>query len=324
MKKEKLKVFVGLSGGVDSAVAAALLARAGYEVSGVFIKVWEPPGVACTWRQERRDAMRVAAELNIPLITLDLAKEYKRGVVDELLAGYRAGRTPNPDILCNREIKFGAFYKWARERGADFVATGHYVRKNGAGGLSVAADKNKDQSYWLWTLRPEVLAHALFPIGDYAKTEVRKLAKKFGLPVAAKKDSQGLCFIGPVDFKKWLRRELGEGSHLYTIGEKVEGKFVVDKKAKTKELVTGLDLATSPHASREFLITETNWLAKINPAKTYQARARYRAPLAPLTVQILPKGKAKIVWSKEPQLAVPGQSLVIYDGQKLVGGGIIV
>jgi tRNA-specific 2-thiouridylase len=195
----------------------------------------------------------------------------------------------------------------------------------------VAADKNKDQSYWLWTLKSEVLARALFPIGDYEKTEVRKLAKKFGLPVAAKKDSQGLCFIGPVDFKKWLRRELGEGSHLYTIGEKVEGKFVVDKKAKTKELVTGLDLATSPHASREFLITETNWLAKINPAKTYQARARYRAPLLPVKIKVLPASasdgkndQAKISWAKETSLAVPGQSLVIYDGPRLIGGGIIV
>jgi len=256
-KKKKIKVFVGLSGGVDSAVSAALLKERGYAVTGVFIKAWTPEGYPCTWKEDRRSAMKVAAILDIPFITLDLEKEYKKEVVDYMIAEYKKGRTPNPDVMCNKEIKFGHFLKFALENGADFVATGHYAllspksdfgltRSRTSGyQLLEGADKNKDQSYFLWTLTEKQLKHTLFPIGSLQKNEVRKLAKKFGLPQAARKDSQGLCFLGKVDMKEFLSRYItskkgevlnkrGEvighhfGALFFTIGER--HGFTITKK----------------------------------------------------------------------------------------------
>src|SRR3989344_3929521 len=192
------KVFVGLSGGVDSAVAAALLKNAGARVTGVFIKGWYPPGLPCTWASERRDAMRVAARLRIPFATLDASEEYRKSVIDYLLAEYRAGRTPNPDVMCNREVKFGAFYRYAMEQGADSIAMGHYL-----GG-------EKDQSYFLWAVSKDILAKTLFPVGEMEKGEVRALAKHFNLPVAEKRDSQGICFLGSVSVKDFLKSEIGD------------------------------------------------------------------------------------------------------------------
>ncbi len=200
----KKKVFVGLSGGVDSSVSAALLQSQGYDVFGVFIKVWQPDFYECTWKEDRLDAMRVCAKLNIPFYTLDLEKEYKKEVVDYMIEEYKNGRTPNPDVMCNKYIKFGGFFDWAMSQGADFVATGHYARLNKEHELVAGRDSNKDQSYFLWTLTKEQLSKTLFPVGDIEKTEVRKLAKKFGLPTAEKKDSQGLCFIGKVDMAEFL------------------------------------------------------------------------------------------------------------------------
>src|SRR3972149_2581934 len=201
---KKKMVFVGLSGGVDSSVTAALLKEQGYEVVGVFIKTWQPDFIECTWPEERRDAMRVAAHLDIPFLTFDLEKEYKKEVGDYMVSEYRAGRTPNPDVMCNKEIKFGAFLQKALAMGADFVATGHYAEISqirNVFSLKKSPDPSKDQSYFLWTLTQEQLAHILFPIGHFKKTEVRKLAKKFALPVAEKKDSQGICFLGDIDLK---------------------------------------------------------------------------------------------------------------------------
>lgn len=195
------KLFVGMSGGVDSSVSAALLKEAGYHVTGVFLKVWQPDFLPCNWKEERLDAMRVAAVLDIPFVTIDLEKEYKEEVVDYMIAEYRRGRTPNPDVMCNKEIKFGAFLKKALAMGADAVATGHYAQNmfNPAAGtvglweMRESADTDKDQTYFLWTLTQERLSKILFPIGHLTKPEVRKLAQKFGLPTAEKKDSQGLC-----------------------------------------------------------------------------------------------------------------------------------
>src|SRR3989344_2884485 len=191
---KKGKVFVGLSGGVDSAVSVALLKRAGYDVVGVFIKVWSPDWLPCAWPEERRDAMRVCATLDIPFLTLDLADKYKRDVADYMIEEYRRGRTPNPDVMRNKEIKFGAFYDWAIKQGAPacrqagtYVATGHYaqlIRSSASYQLVMGRDKNKDQSYFLWNLKQEQLSHVLFPVGDLQKDEVRKLAKKFKIPVA--------------------------------------------------------------------------------------------------------------------------------------------
>ena len=170
-------------------MSAALQKEQGYSVTGVFIKAWQPEWMACTWREERRDAMKVCLSLNIPFLFFDFEKEYKQAVVDKMLEEYKAGRTPNPDVLCNREIKFGIFWQKVRD-GADFIATGHYL------------SGEKDQSYFLWTLTKDDLAHTLFPVGQMEKTEVRRLAKKFNLPVAEKKDSQGICFIGNVSMEE--------------------------------------------------------------------------------------------------------------------------
>jgi len=213
-KKLNKKVFVGMSGGVDSSVSAALLLRDGYDVTGVFIKVWQPDedisGLKCTWREDRLDAMRVAAKIGIKFETLDLEAEYKREVVDYMIAEYRAGRTPNPDVMCNKHVKFGGFYDWAIKQDADYIATGHYAQilpspsAPNTFNLVAGNDANKDQSYFLWTLTQEQLHRTLFPVGNIEKPRVRELAKSFGLPTAEKKDSQGLCFIGKIDIKEFL------------------------------------------------------------------------------------------------------------------------
>ncbi|MEI6553005.1 MAG: tRNA 2-thiouridine(34) synthase MnmA [bacterium] len=201
------KVFVGLSGGVDSSVSALLLKKAGFDVTGVFIKVWQPENGDCTWKEDRRDAMRVAANLGIKFITLDLRDEYKHGVVDYMIDEYAKGRTPNPDVMCNKEVKFGAFMNFALANGADFVATGHYAQTAG-GEMFEGRDGEKDQSYFLWTLKGEQLNKILFPIGHLEKAEVRKIAEKNNIPVARKKDSQGVCFIGHIDMKDFIREHI--------------------------------------------------------------------------------------------------------------------
>lgn len=290
-RNSKPRVFVGLSGGVDSAVSAALLKKDGYDVTGVFIKAWTPEGYPCNWKEDRRSAMRVAAVLDIPFITLDLEKEYKKEVVDYMIREYKEGKTPNPDVMCNKEIKFGHFLKFALDNGADFVATGHYCQtsplaplldagegkrarkvlekslaratgkpedfseRSFSGPLSCkiklkeGADKNKDQSYFLWTLTQDQLRHILFPIGHLQKSEVRKLAGKFGLPQETRKDSQGLCFLGKINMKEFLSKyipqkrgevlnakgeKIGEheGAILYTIGER--HGFTINQKSENK------------------------------------------------------------------------------------------
>ena len=224
------KVYVAMSGGVDSSVAAALLKKKGYEVTGVFFKPWQPDkGLAfCNWEKDRRDAIAVAEVLGIPFKTWDFSKEYKNKVGVYMIEAYRQGITPNPDVMCNKEIKFGLFLKKALKEGADFIATGHYVQLRTASdkrqatsqkkiipadnlkpktySLFQAKDKNKDQSYFLWTLTQEQLKYCLFPIGDYTKPEVRKLAKKFNLSTFDKKDSQGVCFIGQLNMKEFLKK----------------------------------------------------------------------------------------------------------------------
>ena len=266
-------VFIGLSGGVDSSVAATLLKKQGHKITGVFIKIWSPEWIGCTSKEDRLDAMRVCAHLNIPFREIDLTKEYKREVVDYMVSEYKAGRTPNPDVMCNRKIKFGKFFDWAVSQGADFVATGHYARIAKAQNtdlskiqtkhktqypkllttnhlLLTGIDSSKDQTYFLWTLTQRELSRTLFPVGHLTKPAVRKLAKKFGLPTAEKKDSQGLCFLGPIDVKAFLKQHIkpkrgnvlnfkGEtiGTHesatFYTLGER--RGFIITKKSSTDE-----------------------------------------------------------------------------------------
>ena len=199
-------VFVGLSGGVDSSVTALLLQKAGAKVQGVFIQGWYPENMPCTWKEDRMDAMRVAAQLQIPFHTLDASREYKKSVIDYLLREYKAGRTPNPDIMCNRDVKFGAFYTFARMHGADFIATGHYARVEDDA-LLKGVDGDKDQSYFLWAIAKSTLASILFPLGGYTKKEVRDVALKHSLPTAQKKDSQGICFLGNISIEDFLQAE---------------------------------------------------------------------------------------------------------------------
>jgi tRNA-uridine 2-sulfurtransferase len=343
---DRKKVFVGMSGGVDSSVSAALLKDQGYDVTGVFIRVWNPDWLPCDWKEERRDAMRVAAHLNISFITLDLQEEYKKGVVDYMLREYKAGRTPNPDVMCNKEVKFGHFLKKARDMGADYIATGHYARNEAV--LYEGADKNKDQSYFLWTLTQNELKHVLFPVGHLEKSDVRKLAQKYKLPTADKKDSQGICFIGKVDMKEFLEHyietspgnimnEQGEviGTHdgalFYTIGQR--HGFTISKKSTVDQpyYITGKNIEENtltvsqkvePDAlkrAQKVTLSSINWISEIpHPDKNYGARIRYRQEKQ--ESQIVDN----IVTFTEPQQGVsPGQSLVLYDGEMCLGGGII-
>lgn len=261
-KTHRKKVFVGMSGGVDSSVSAALLKEAGFDVTGVFIKAWYPDFLDCSWRSERMDAMRVAVALGIPFLTFDCEKEYKKNVIDYMIATYAKGHTPNPDVMCNRSVKFDAFWRRAKALGADAIAMGHYARISDASTLEAhntehardntkysllaGTDLNKDQSYFLWTLTQTDLSHTLFPIGDRTKSEVRNEARRFHLSVAEKSDSQGICFLGAVDLTEFLAHfidvkkgnvlnERGEiiGTHdgavFYTLGQR--HGFTITKKA---------------------------------------------------------------------------------------------
>jgi tRNA-uridine 2-sulfurtransferase len=325
-----VRVWVGLSGGVDSAVSAALLQRAGAEVTGVFIKGWYPPGMPCTWAAERRDAMRVAAHLHIPFRTIDASREYKQHVIDYLVAEYRAGRTPNPDILCNKEIKFGVFYREAVAAGADYIATGHY--RSG----------EKDQSYFLWAVPREALAKTLFPVGQYEKERVRALARKWDLPVWEKKDSQGICFLGPISVEEFLEKEFGrapgeaqteggmyagkhQGALLSTIGERVAltdgepGPWFVRAKDVEKNLLIVDHSRVLPveRASRNISFSSPNWLRE--PVGKVEAQYRYRG------AKLLGRIENGVFISDTPLLETPspGQSLVFYKEGELIGGGSI-
>ncbi len=335
-----------MSGGVDSSVSAALLKQQGYDVTGVFIKVWQPDFIECTWKEDRLDAMRVASSLDIPFVTLDLENEYKRGVIDYMIDEYKKGRTPNPDVMCNREVKFGAFFKWAKEQDKDaFIATGHYAEHE-EGSLKKSKDENKDQTYFLWTLTKEQLQSTFFPVGGMKKSEVRELASNFNLPVSEKKDSQGLCFVGTIDVKTLLKNYIEEkrgdiinedgliigyhnGAMFYTIGERhgfmITKKstsdapyFVIAKNADTNVLTVS---HTAPHEKmgETIHLEKINWTKDIKSGEVYEARARYRAPLA--KVQIVSEKEVKVI---EGELtAASGQSLVLYDGNSCIGGGII-
>ncbi|MBX4206393.1 tRNA 2-thiouridine(34) synthase MnmA [Candidatus Parcubacteria bacterium] len=343
------KVFVGLSGGVDSAVSAALLKEEGYDVTGVFIRAWQPDWLPCTWREERRDAMKVALELEIPFLFLDAEKEYKQGVVDKMLEEYKKNRTPNPDVLCNKEIKFGTFWQFARERGADFIATGHYARIED-GTLKEGKDIEKDQSYFLWTLTQDDLSHTLFPVGHLEKSEVRELAKKFNLPVAEKKDSQGICFMGDVSMEDFLSHYIeakpgkvvnadGEviGTHkgliYYTVGERhgfdvvkkgeSSGPFyVVLKDAKKNVLVVSdKEEEIKEFSPKKILISATNWV-NVPENPEFAARIRYRGEKLHST--LLLEGKKLCIEFKEPVRGLSlGQSVVFYYRDECLGGAVM-
>ena len=344
------KIFVGLSGGVDSSVSAALLLRAGADVTGVFIKGWYPDFLNCDWKEERRDAMRVAAHLGIPFLTCDAEESYKKYVIDYMISEYKDGRTPNPDVMCNKYVKFGTFFDFAMKHGADYVATGHYAQSKD-GLLCVGKDSNKDQSYFLWAVPKEHIEKTIFPIGDLEKNEVRKLASKFKLFTSDKKDSQGLCFLGKVDLDEFLSEyipkekgdvlnEKGEiigahdGVHLYTIGER--HGFIITKKTtddrpmyiiskdilKNTITVSCSEMPKKENSVSEVILRDVNWTNFPTFEKKYLCRWRYRQPL--LECEIVEKNDTYKVSFSEIQNFVPkGQSLVLYDGEICLGGGII-
>ena len=362
------KVFVGLSGGVDSAVSVALLKEAGFLVTGVFIKAWQADFLPCNWRTERRDAMKVAIALDIPFLFFDLGEEYKKGVIDKIVEEYRVGRTPNPDVLCNREVKFGAFWQKAKELGADFIATGHYARVEGVGSkecgvgklatntnlfsLLESVDNSKDQSYFLWTLTQDDLAHTLFPIGHLEKSEVRRLAKKFDLPVAEKKDSQGVCFLGDISMDEFLSHFIetkkgdvlninGEvigthdGSLYYTIGERrgfdvnkkdADSKafYVVSKDMKANTItVSNVESEISNLSPKRILLKNINWINKPIDSEPLEARIRYRGERLLVKVVENSRGIWEVGFDKPAKGLSFGQSIVFYQGKECLGGAIM-
>ena len=384
MNNNKKTVFVGVSGGVDSSVSAALLKDQGYNVVGVFIRTWSPDFIKCTWRDERRDAMRVCAHLGIPFLECDAEEEYKKGVADYMIEEYKKGRTPNPDVMCNREVKFGVFWNFAKSHGADFIATGHYAVNNSKSNYSFqlckSPDSSKDQSYFLWTLNQEDLSHTLFPIGHLKKTEVRKLAKKYKIPVAEKKDSQGVCFLGPLDMKDFLKHyiksekgkvldEKGkvigihDGAVFFTLGER-HGFVITEKTQNDKPYyVVGKDIkkniiivstlpensflkgprissptkssskieARPDHFKNEFSgsvikVFNTNWTITPEENKKYTAQIRYHGELLDCHIKIyespISSNEAEIIFD-ENVLVDSGQSIVVYDSDVCLGGGIV-
>lgn len=349
-------VVVGMSGGVDSSVAAYLLKKQGYNVIGLFMLNWEENDSqgACNADGDFSDVARVCNTLDIPYYSVNFAKEYQERVFSYFLSEYEAGRTPNPDVLCNREIKFGPFREFAKSLGADYIATGHYCgiehTADGRHLLKKAADGGKDQTYFLNQVREEQLADVLFPLQDLQKPEVRKIAEKNRLPTAGKKDSTGICFIGERNFRKFLQNYLpaksgkiltltGEevGEHIglmyYTIGQRKgldlggkqgeEGRwFVVKKDLKNNVLFVSHGDET-PLYSRSCLVKNLNWIGNIPPQTcNLTAKFRYRQPEQQVKL-ILEKDCARVEFKEKQRAVTEGQYAVFYDGDYCLGGGVI-
>jgi len=339
-------IYVGMSGGVDSSVAAALLKAQGYHVVGVYMKNWtaDIAGIACPWKQDLADARAAAAVIDIPFKVFDFQDQYKQHVVEVMVAEYQAGRTPNPDIMCNQEIKFKLFLNAALADGADFIATGHYARTAG-GRLLTARDSNKDQTYFLYRVTAGALRRTVFPLGELTKPKVRRLAAGLGLPTAAKPDSQGICFVGEVGIREFLGQyiqaspgpildratgaQLGDhpGAVFYTTGQRqglgVGGGgpyYVTGKDMASNTVYVTADSVDPELESDRFTLGQLHWIAQpATPAGAYQFRSRHRAKL--IDGRIDTSGHVTLV---HPERAITaGQSVVIYDGEVVLGGGII-
>lgn len=344
-----------MSGGVDSSVAAALLLREGHEVVGAFMKNWSDEADACSggcgWQTEREDALRVAATLGIPFETFDFEAEYRARVVDYMVREYAVGRTPNPDVMCNKEVKFDLFLREADKRGFDMIATGHYARvEHGADGrarLLAGVDTNKDQSYFLNQLSQAQLSRTLFPIGALTKPQVRELARDFGLPNATKKDSQGICFIGQVDLREFLADKIAprvgpivttdgrvvgrhRGAAAYTIGQRqgirIGGGapyFVVEKDVRRNTIV--VDREPAALMSRSLLVEGAHWISGATPSLPLECevRIRYRQPLQHCRVSGGADGVLRVDFKELQRAVSPGQFAVFYAGEECLGGAII-
>lgn len=351
---DKKTVFVGLSGGVDSSVSALRLKADGFNVVGVFIKVWHPDFLECNWEAERLDAMRVAAHLDIPFLMCDAEEAYKHKVADYFIEEYKAGRTPNPDVMCNKEVKFGVFMDFAFSNGADFIATGHYVIKEDRGGVSVmkrGIDTNKDQSYFLWTIKQEQLTKVLFPIGNTPKDKVRKEARRAGIPVATKDDSQGICFLGHVDIPDFLSHfiDLREGNVLNSDGEIIgthRGAFVytlgqrhgftisenqtnqiphyIVKKNIDDNTITVSTKKPKSKKGSDIQLHSLNFISKppaIGDEITVQTR--YRQTPSAVKVTTITEDNMVLTAMEQQETPTTGQSCVLYNDDVCLGGGII-
>ncbi len=345
-----------MSGGVDSSVTAALLVEQGFEVTGVYMKNWSKslPGFPCPWREDYMDAKRVAVQLGIDFKMFDFEEQYFDRVVRYMLDGFKAGVTPNPDVMCNQEIKFKLFYEMAREQGADFIATGHYAKTAG-GALLQAKHQNKDQTYFLYRVSSEALEHTLFPLGDLLKSEVREEAKKRGLATAQKKESMGICFVGKVGIKDFLtnylkedgqkylqtgpiidqnNQEVGQhdGAIFYTIGQRhglnVGGGlpyYVTGKSMDKNQVYVTSDISDENLWSSQIQTTSVHWInAEPSEGQALRVRTRHRAPLIKCKVFAADDGNYRIELDEPLRAQTPGQSAVLYDGQTCLGGGIIV
>lgn len=354
------RVYVGMSGGVDSSVAAALLVEQGYDVTGVYMKNWSQdlPGMKCPWAEDLADAKRVAVQLGIDFKVFDFEKEYKQNVVDYMIEEYTLGRTPNPDIMCNQEIKFKLFLEAALADGADMIATGHYARTNTVAGaeptigrLLRAVDENKDQTYFLYRVTSEALAKTLFPLGDYTKPQVRELAKERGLWTATKKESMGVCFVGSVGMREFLSeyvtthpgdiidRQTGvivgrhDGAIFYTLGQRhgldVGGGlpfYVVGKDMERNEVYVSTNLNDANMWRKTIPVESIHWIdsaTTLDAGDTCLVRLRHRGQLVPAVLE-KNDDEGYAVLLDEPQRAItPGQSVVFYNDVLCLGGGIV-